>query len=525
MPHYPWLPQIAGGINTFDDPSSIEDRQLVTCSNYYPHGHRWRLIQGNSDSGTNVTTQLYEHMAEYQADDSSGGFNKYIMAAFHTGQVYRVGPTLGAFTLITTLSGTTTSSLWDHTIYQGASIVMANGARNNSGSGFLNYNATTGSVGVSVVAQTLGAGYVEYWKNRLFLNRPTVAGEVVLLRYSAEADLNTWTGSDAGTETIVVPVGDRITGIRSVENYLAIFTRRTITLLIGDHPDNWTKRTIYEDHGCASHRTIQKAFGGLLYANDAGVWFLGPDGQRKELSRDIRPYWQNPTALSTGRNKAQSANMHATYDFNADYNRYYIWVAEGASTNNTVGWIYHFNQNAWTKMDSLLDSGQSCLASCLRENTSGAIQMHFATGTSNTTTNDKKIYTIDPTVSSFATLTGGDIAASMTSKIFGGDLTAFDERNQALSLSSVKGWKNLYAKMTDQASSGLVTFDVTAHQDSGKALQRTTTVQFNGSGDIVRERVPLSVSGWGVQVGVKRTGQIDHDFMGGIIEYETTGRK
>ena len=504
-----WPGGPAGGINDFDDPSSIPPNQVVTCSNYYPIGKRWRLIEGN----VAVTTSGYfanrvRHLIEYQPDDGSGGTSKYLLAILSTGFMWQVDSPAPVALIPNLGPSPSQTSLYDHTVFQGTLYICSRDTA----------TYTVSSVLVPALAFATQAGYIEAWKNRLMI--ANYGTNTLTVAYSAFGLPTTFTGNDSGTEVVTTPFGDFITGIRSTENYLAIFTRRTITLLIGDHPDNWTKRTIYEDHGTSSHRTVQRAFGGLIYANDAGVWFMDADGRRTELSHDIRSYWQNKKALSTGRNKARGKFMHAVYDFTPELNRYMIWVSEGTATDEGVCLIYHFNQQQWSRMDSFFDSGQACQASCLREDASGNIQPYFATGTNDNTTADKKIFNVDGSLSSFASRTNGNIIATLKTGIITPELNPM---LQVPGLTSVYHFEDVFFKTTDTPSSGTLSFTFASAQKGTLTSQQTRTLTYTGSGNIIRERIPIGVTGYGLQITVSRTGQSDHDIIGGIIKATERG--
>ena len=513
MPQLEWLPEQAGGMNLWEDPSSLPMHQMVQLDNYYPVGKRWRLIQGNDVVSPGTTTPRVRHLVEYQIDDAAGGTTKTLLSMKTTG-------IFNAETDVALVGAPVASSQtlrWDTTVFTGI-MLMANGSDNlvESSNG-TTFAATSGS-------PPSAPRYVEAWKNRVFLAGRDAAP--LSVHYCADGDRTTWTGSDAGTEVITSPVGDFVTGIRSLENYLAIFTRRTITVLLGDHPDDWTKRTIYEDHGCTSHRTIARVNGGMVYANDQGVWLLNADLKRMELSKEIRPYWSgdNSTetnALGVARNLGRSQFMHAVYDPTPDKNRYYIWVSEGSSTKEDVCWIFHFNTGQWSRMTTFMDANQTSQASCLREDSSGNVQPYFAAGADDNTSNDKRVYKIS-SAQSFASRTGGNITATLKTGIL---TSPYIPQAQLLGILTTKRWVDIFLKLTGTTTaSQSVSYTFRGFATDTAVDQRTISQTFtSASASIVRPRVPISVRGWGFQITMTYTGQIRHSFLGGIINFQDAG--
>lgn len=510
-----WLQEKgAGGVNTYDDAVSIPDHQVVQCDNYYPVGMRWKTIEGNAIHVSAAIAERIRHLVEYQIDDGALGTTKKMLRmltnlAATDSTIEEIGTGTAVVVTGPVLAGSETT-LWDTTVFQGV-MLMASGV--NPLQETSDAITRTSTTNVPTNPQ-----FVEAWKNRVFIVRPAAP---LVVAYSADGDRTTWTGTDSGTETITSPVGDVCTGIRSVENYLALFTKRTITVLIGDHPDDWTKRTLYEDHGCSSHRTFARINGGIIYANDHGVWLLSAEMKRLELTKDIRQYWQNFDDSATKRNKARGKFMHAVYDPTPGFNRYLIWVSEGTSTKEDVCWIYHFNSGAWTRMVSFMDTGQTSQASALREDTSGNIQTYFATGSDDITTSDKKTYKIS-NASSFASKTGGDIASTLKTKIFAGP---FIPQDKLFGILQVQGWENLFALTTGTTSSASLTytFDNYNSQAKGVSAKAFTQSITSTTADFIRARIPIGLNGWGLQVTITFTGQVPHSIFGGIFNFDIRG--
>jgi len=515
MPYLDWLPAAAGGVDLYEDPSSIAPNRLIRCDNYYPLGARWKLIEGNTAVVDSATRRIAA-VLEYQQDNATGGTTKHLLSAEWDGTTHTLwNLTTGTRVAIAgpAITGST-FPFWDYTVFQGV-LLLANGQNNaietSNGSGY-------SAIAVDLVGFT--PRYIEAWKNRVFFSGRNTAP--LSVNYTADGSRTTLTGADAGTEVVTSPVGDYVTAIRSVENYLAAFTNRTITVLIGDHPDDWTKRTLYEDHGCVSHRTVQKMNGGLIYANQSGVWLLTSELKRIELSKAIRPYWQGDTnnALGVARNKSRGANMHAVYD-PGPLNRYYIWTAEGSASTEDVCWILHLNNGEWSRMVSTVDAGQTVQASCLREDTSGNVQVYFSGGMNDTTTADKRVYKIG-TGASFDSRTGGNIAGRLTSGALGG---TFNPRAELLGIASTKLWTDMLAKfVATTTASQQVSFAFSGYSSDAKVAQRTITVPItSASADVIRPRIPIAVRGWGMQADMTYTGQVTHAFLGGLISYTDKG--
>ena len=160
MPQLEWLPERAGGINLWEDVSSVPMHQMVQLDNYYPIGRRWQLIQGNDVVSVTTAIPRTRHLMEYQADDGGGGTTKFLLEIRST-----INTIINAVTGANLTGSTITASetaLWDHTVFQGI-LLFTNGLDTlKETSNGTTYTDTSGSPPSPVK-------YVEAWKNRVFL--------------------------------------------------------------------------------------------------------------------------------------------------------------------------------------------------------------------------------------------------------------------------------------------------------------------------------------------------------------------
>ena len=506
-----WRPTQCGGVNLDDDLASIPAHQLRQCDNYVPYRRRWKLIEGNGTFVSTAMTPRTRHLVEFLEDDTGGGTTKNMLRMRHDGVIEEIGSGT-ASTITGPAVSPSETMLWDTCVFRSI-LLMANGSNNLlETSNATSYSQTSGS-------PPAAPRYVEAWKGRVLISGRSAAPWSV--HYSATDDRTTWTGNDAGTELITTPQGDLITAIRSVENYFAIFTNFTITVLIGDHPDDWQKRTIYEDHGTTSHRTVARVNGGLIYANDFGVYLLSADMKRMELTKDIRRYWQNLDGNASRRNTSRSQFMHAVYDPNPDTHRYYIWVSEGTSTAENVCWIFHFNSGEWSRMVSFMDSGQTCQAACIRQNSDGDRHVYLATGSNNTTTNDKRVYRIDSSAG-FASVTGSNIVATIQTGIISGIDTSVQNAEPEVTTKRFDDFIAIFVPTT--TASQVVSFTWAGCSVDAQADQRTEDQSItSATAGVTRPRVPISTLGWGVIMTMTYTGTAAHSFGGGHFIYTDVG--
>jgi hypothetical protein len=161
------------------------------------------------------------------------------------------------------------------------------------------------------------------------------------------------------------------------------------------------------------------------------------------------------------------------------------------------------------------------MASALREDTSGNLQVYFGGGANDDTTADTRIYKIG-TGASFDSRTGGNIAGRITSGALGG---TFNPRGELLGIASTKLWTDMLAKFLATTTAGQqVSVAFSGYSSDAKVSQRTITVPLtSASADVIRPRIPISVRGWGVQADLTYAGQVNHSFLGGLISYTDKG--
>jgi hypothetical protein len=72
------------------------------------------------------------------------------------------------------------------------------------------------------------------------------------------------------TEPVGAEDGQKITGIAVYSDVLLIFKNRSVWVLSGLSPDSWRLRLLFNDYGCAAHRSIVTAGGSIYWWSEKG---------------------------------------------------------------------------------------------------------------------------------------------------------------------------------------------------------------------------------------------------------------
>lgn len=114
-------------------------------------------------------------------------------------------------------------------------------------------------------------------------------------------DRSRWWWSELRTPDIVLTTsteytsrddGQEITASCSFRDILCVFKSRSLWIVEGTGPNDWTQRRITDRVGCAHHRTIQVTPRGVYFMGQEGVWIF--DGVSvKYLSEGIEPLFRN----------------------------------------------------------------------------------------------------------------------------------------------------------------------------------------------------------------------------------------
>lgn len=92
------------------------------------------------------------------------------------------------------------------------------------------------------------------------------------LAFSALRKYNDWkTIKDAGSITIETKDGQGCTGLASYANHIVYFKKNSIHELYGTSPLNYVMKTLTDDIGCVSHRSIQEVQGRLYFLSIDGI--------------------------------------------------------------------------------------------------------------------------------------------------------------------------------------------------------------------------------------------------------------
>jgi len=315
---------------------------------YYP-----KKIQGFTQQGTNagVTTSAGLALGSYQPSTGTAG----LYAAWGT-YVYLVGsgaPTKqsGAATQILT-TGTdgefcqvNNDLLYTNGLGGAATnnvLKLSGGSWTEAGAGGTPAN-TVPLTGASAVAK-----YLSYHNFMLFAAR-TVTNTNTLYVSEAGSPYNFPT-----TQTKSFPY--KIVGMRSLGEYLMLYTEKTIHAISGMVPTSLSFREVPNPHPCVSHRSIATVIGDGTAYSSTGIesgriehWYLGDDyvwatdgSTFRILGKDS---WESFRAQL---NIAQHANAAGYYD--AKYRQYRLSVCTGVNTTNNETWAYDVNGDRWIRM-------------------------------------------------------------------------------------------------------------------------------------------------------------------------------
>lgn len=180
--------------------------------------------------------------------------------------------------------------------------------------------------------------------------------------------------SDAGDpQTFTGPVTKtfrhKIVGMKSLSDYLMVYTEKEIWAVTGSVPSSLAFRQLPQAHPCVSHRSIVTVIGAAREYSATGIqsglaehWYLGADYVWATNGSTFRilgkESWEKYRAnLST----AQLALAAAIQDDKTG--QYWLSVPTGANTKNSVTWAYDpiadkwierpfFYASCWTKHGS-----------------------------------------------------------------------------------------------------------------------------------------------------------------------------
>jgi hypothetical protein len=253
------------------------------------------------------------------------------------------------------LIATTANGIYDVTSGTPAAIktgLNANGARfsaatyydklymlnGNSLDGLMTWDGTT----FSTVAGAPAGQYVVLHKNRLYIaGDPNNPSRLYMSDLGTPTSWPTLNFIDVNTND-----GDKITGLAELQDTLVIFKERSIHVLRGTGPQNYSLLDTHQARGTVSHWTIAPVLNQLFFLARVGVYSF--DGRGVHLQSDVIK------GSVLGLNSNQAWNQQYLQNACAvEYkNKYWLSVTEGVSvaTNNRI-YIFDYEHSLWTRYD------------------------------------------------------------------------------------------------------------------------------------------------------------------------------
>lgn len=164
--------------------------------------------------------------------------------------------------------------------------------------------------------------------------------------------------SDAGTpDTFTGPVTKdfrhEIVGMKSLDEYLMVYTKKETWAVTGTVPSTLAYRLVSNQHPCVSHRSIVSVVGGAREYSATGVqsqitehWFLGADYVWATNGSTFRILGKESWEMYRTNLNTSLINIAAA-TFDDETGQYLISVPTGASTTNNVTWAYDPQADKW----------------------------------------------------------------------------------------------------------------------------------------------------------------------------------
>lgn len=230
---------------------------------------------------------------------------------------------------------------------------------------------------------------VAFHYNRLFVAARTIAGDTAStpnrLYWSDAIDPATalpdtaaaWQDDVSGLANKIVVGGqdgesDGIVGLASVNGNLMVLKARSIWMMYGNQPANWTMKKIASNLGCIDNNSILVYRDGVIFMSQTGLYYF--DGSSftclsDRISVQLGDYLS--PLFGTG-----SWTMWYSQDIGNDYVAV-GWAGVLDSARNTQGacWLLHFPTNTWTRFTGIAQGiqtpGDQHLLHVVRTNTQG----------------------------------------------------------------------------------------------------------------------------------------------------------
>ena len=145
--------------------------------------------------------------------------------------------------------------------------------------------------------------------------------------------------------------GDFGVGMGRAAGQLVIFMRKSVWVLYGTNPDDFTLRQLRPSHGCIDPRSIVTVPEGVIFASPAGLELF--DGTKFTLlSRPVADQWLEFSNRGPGADSVNHSYIRCT-----ELPNRYLFVALGTDPNVAFGtggaersWLYHLPTGAWIQL-------------------------------------------------------------------------------------------------------------------------------------------------------------------------------
>lgn len=311
------------GLNNRDASIHIDDNQASDLLNVH-FDNRQAITKRNGYTLQNtIDTNPIVSMFPYYKSDGS----KYLLATSGT-SIYNVTGTPTA--IKTGLSGNTqrfTATTYYDKLY------MLNGV-----DGLMKWDGTT----FSFVAGPIPNGkFVIVHKNRLYIaGDPSNPSRIYMSDIGQPESFPGLNFIDIDTND-----GDMITGIAELGDSLVIFKERSLYVLRGTGPQNYSLLDSHQAHGTVSHWSIVQILNRLFYLSRDGVYAF--DGKNVRLESDLI----KGSVMGLNNNQAWNQQYLATACA-VDYKgKYWLSLSEGTTVFNNRVYLFDYIHGAWTRYD------------------------------------------------------------------------------------------------------------------------------------------------------------------------------
>lgn len=184
------------------------------------------------------------------------------------------------------------------------------------------------------------ANIMAEWQGRVVLNDLVNPNQIQVSNANSISQFSSFTLPTAAADGLRVKVGGRgqgqVTGLANLGSYLAVFTRETPFLLMGDDSTQFVLRQVQSSQGCQNPYTVQAVVGGrVLYLSNDGLYMLDGNFSPAKISEEVDDLFRGfkdvaqvgePTAAGRPASiQVSDAIFNNARSFVAD-NRYYLSI-------------------------------------------------------------------------------------------------------------------------------------------------------------------------------------------------------